>query len=449
MMKKILFQKGEPVLNYTDFRQNFSPFEVYEQLDRFRSFSRIHIAPHTNREPFFRVCLDYITETTDVKAKKPEEALDELLEKLNQSVPLEPGDKKLLAERKQRKECLTQEMAYINRYVTDEERQKDPLIVLKLLVICHLACITPEDTVLQRRPMTVGGQIFTDSLPDQDTILLTTSGAHRYSVFASSQLPEGASIRTVRMVSQVQGARIELYGGNDTTPLQTRTLHKNHFIYANVCMGQIIKLLPTIHIGSQDNDRIYLMYRRDMDQNIFSILSASRANGQATKPEPQFFNTDASAKTEIYSFAITGNNAYIYIYALSDGSRRIGYSIGYFNSLDSNRKRTLPQLTKLSDAVELCADANGLHILTGNGTVYCFDRNGRLAEEATGRVSLNDTDIPGVIDVAAIEPNACEVCTDGYAVATRLAVSNTVKYSFTDYDVSRTEEILAAIHHRR
>ena len=278
---KTLRINGTPILNFLDLQSQFSPSELYRQLEAFERFAAVHCVPlplqltslesgkryhakHLNKE-FWHGLLR--------RVDWPEEGscawdcLCTLTGQLLRSLEAEQEEALAAAQNTLREEQadagLEEKLSFIEHTAGTGQ---DPRKTVLMLAICELAEIDPRKTApgdwlvpegsVRSAFRAFAGDAGTEpvSFPYEQTAYLITGSLVKYWCYDSETLEPCAKIRTVRLEAkasenQYAVARVELYSEKTGRCVRNVMLKSGEFRYCSVSGGRIIRFLPAVSIS--------------------------------------------------------------------------------------------------------------------------------------------------------------------------------------------------------
>ena len=278
---------GTVVLNVLDLKNEFRPWSLYENLEEFTAFARVHCLPLLSKiegEDSCRkaVCfnkkfwMEILEEREDPQLWPAREAEVDLSQYVMDIVwakkralewekVVEIGkEKKEIWEQELKEEKIAEKLAFILKQAQLGKKPESLKTAVILLSLCELAEVDVFAQDFQRWDQKAGGagpvkeegrlkeiQIF----PEAETVTLKTSSQpYCFWYYSSSELPKGQKIKTVRIEVDFGGTpkeqvRIELYDMSTKSRVQTIVLGVGEYRDCNVADGKVIKFLPTLSIS--------------------------------------------------------------------------------------------------------------------------------------------------------------------------------------------------------
>lgn len=359
-MNRILRINGEAILNFTELKKVFSPWLVFDVLQDFIYFSKIHCLPLSDiispsdetEEPYIA---EYITKEFWLNILNFNEKTFE--------GPVKSYFKYLIynlignIEDKEKKEQLEKEIEDLKIYqkiahicLKGNLRDKDAYIVIILLAICELA---EEDALTMHFENTLNSSEGKDKilcLQASDILPLQASSTpYIYAYHDSDILKDGETIETVRIdaktgTNKYDKVRIQLYSEKSKKIISETILNSGESVYCNVAGGRIIKFLPTISLSDD------MCISRTGDGHI-NILSVDSDSWQLSVKEVSSFCTGTSKEGFIL---------------IQNGHINMSF---YKGSLDSSWATQLLLLNS-KKIVEVKKTENEILFLTNDGKTY-------------------------------------------------------------------------------
>lgn len=311
-MMKTLRINGKSILNFLNLQSQFSPSELYQQLEVFEGFAAVHCVPLplqlTSREGGKQYHAEYLNKefwhgllrcVDWPEGSSPWECACALMQRLLRPLEVEQEEalavareelEELQSDIKQQNQAIAQlqethqkEMAEALERLRNEQAdaelenklrfiertagvEQDCRKAMLLLAVCELAEIdprkttpddwrTPEDNSRNSSgtPVETAGEdpiLF----PYEQTAYLATGSQVKYWHHDSETLNPGAKIQTVRLEAkasenQYAVARVELYSEKTGRCVQSVVLSSGEFRYCTVSCGRVIRFLPAISIS--------------------------------------------------------------------------------------------------------------------------------------------------------------------------------------------------------
>ncbi len=356
-MKKLKIS-GRPILNFYDLHNNFSPYELFAQIDLFTEFAEVHCQPlqaHVLGKPVDFMSKDFWLKLLRLEDWPQAKSLDDLFTTIFYSIldideeDDDTGEGDKFSEREIANANIMNKLNYIA-----ENFGADFKNVIKILAICELA----EVDVMTIEPSTWknynadeknSGEII-DKISLKTTISLTPGArVYRFLYHDSEKLPEKATIRTVKIeaaksLNQFAEVKIEIYSERRHECLHNFTLKQGEYIYCNSADDKVIKILPS-YSRSED----FYLAREDYSKSEITVYPEGSESWK--------FNTD-----NVSSFAAgTKRDGFILV---QDG--RINHSF-YEPAKDYFIRLKLDMISL--PVVEAMINPDGYRILLSNGTV--------------------------------------------------------------------------------
>lgn len=285
-MKRILKSGGVGILNFTDLKNEFSLWQIYDSLEEFRRFAAVHCVPlhsmlYREGKGFYRA--RYLTKAfwlnvigtgtaADVKKNTGEEFLRALLRKRYISaMSSKETENALNTEYSDGK--IHEKIAHIAEQTGAEDIPEDKLRSILLLAICELSEKNVLDMQIERRGSREENAI--GSFPAEEILSLTARDEpYKYFYHDSDSLDEGEIIRTSRIkaapgVNRYKKVVIEIYYDGTDRLAEMISLKPEKYIWCNSAGGKIIKFLPSASIGGD-----LCMIRENLSEPDISIISA-------------------------------------------------------------------------------------------------------------------------------------------------------------------------------
>lgn len=411
-MYKTLKIHGEPILNFWDLTQEFSPIELYQQLESFVNFAAVHCLPiplqtidaktgekyntkyltkkfwltvlrrsnwtiKTNVQDTFREIIDETIKAQiniDEKTSDKEDLDEEQFKEISQVF-----EKELC-------ECkIYEKLKSIEKFYKDTEQQR---MVICLLVICELSEIdvlktednlwkesnqnsADNNSIAQEKAQGTGSDISLFTY-EKEAFLPTGNDIYRYWYHESDVLEPETKIHTVKIeakgsLNQYATLKIELYRETDKKCIQRITLKKGEWRYCNVANGKIIKFLPSISLS----DDLCLM-REQYSASAITVISRDAESWSVDADGTSCFS--AGSKSQGFLLVQNGKANYNFYKAAED----------YFTKLQLDMV-TLP-------VVEANITENGYRLLLEDGSVASNEKlcntSKRVSLTTIGRLPL-------------------------------------------------------------
>ena len=284
-MRRVLKVNNIPIWNLMDLQREFSPMAVYDRLQDFCSFARIHCVPLPQvlegKDPPGLYTAKYFTKSFwysiltrqewPESVTSPEECMDTLLhpvyeQKLGGSeenaLQAEEEKQKLLRERMDA--AISEKLNHIVESAGFTANAQDIRKAVILLAICQLAEVNPlkqsfrsaQPTAAPRSQLRPKAQsqpnpqmAITDFPFEETAVLAAAEEPYRYWYHEEPEPQKGSTIHTVCIKAQPgsrssQVVSIALFSQSTGQCIQEITLQKGEFRYCNVSSGKIIGFLP-------------------------------------------------------------------------------------------------------------------------------------------------------------------------------------------------------------
>lgn len=292
-MNRILKLNGQPVLNFADLQKEFSPLDIYAQLEAFDSFAAVHCVPlplqlfHTENGVQTRCRANYfdkafwqkvlrsaaLRETAPQQLEQKTDAADyfssfvqALYEnKIGITKPEDRSREPVEGEtiRAEMDGELADAKIYEKlKYICESGGLRGGFADMQKAVILLAICEISEQNALsvsfQSAPIEEASEEESGGImpfPYERTAPLTARNQpYRYWYYTSDSLAQGAHISTVRIEAKAgsnhyEKVVVELYHEQSCACVQKLELEIGEFRCCNVADGRIIKLLPSVSIS--------------------------------------------------------------------------------------------------------------------------------------------------------------------------------------------------------
>lgn len=294
VLKNRLKLNDIPVWNLLDLQRAFSPMELYDQLQEYVMFAKIHCcllvsklenAEHIRYEAEYltkEFWLDILLNEQWPPTADPEECLQFFLtkrwEELSEGVTREDERQELKAEALQEVSDaqIIEKLSYICRNGTIEDARQGVL----LLAICEIAEMDArEQRFAPRSAQAVAVQTGPELLWNQDVIELVADGTvYRFFYHDEESLQPQAQIRTVLFKALTGNNRydrvvIELYSERKGCCVETVQLKGGEYRHCNASNGRIIKFLPDISVENGCT-----LYRKRLSSPEITVTNSHRTH---------------------------------------------------------------------------------------------------------------------------------------------------------------------------
>ena len=273
-MMRALKTFDRPVLNFFDLHNDFSPIELFSQIDSFIDFAEVHCLPlqsHLrNKEGnlYPAVCLTKkfwlaILRRTEWSSNKT------LGEMFNEISGNDPDTRKEVEDAR-----IVEKLSFISR-----NSQQNSKNVILMLAIAELAEI--DSTKLEASQWNFSSEDITNSddeiqefnCGDGKVNLIASEHIYRYYYYDGEDLSENSAIVTVKIeakgsLNQFAKVKIELYSEALACCVLKLDLKQGEYVYCNVADGKIIKFLPNISI----NDEMCLL-RENYTNSLIKVFT--------------------------------------------------------------------------------------------------------------------------------------------------------------------------------
>lgn len=276
-MRKILKIHGKGILHILDLKREFDPWEIYNQLEVFCAFVRVHSLPLSLMIGHERAAIldkkfwyyvltgQYCGKAADEDAKKHEEIIsqsgdaqtclkaffDDLFyrETLMTRADIAAGKKSIGNVANEKLAMLDDEVRegrYIEKisHICQEIGTQDGSIqtAIKMLAICELA----EVDALSCSFRTANQSVISDFGAEKQLILKASSQPYQYWHYGDETLKEDEQIRTVKLTVSGKGnAVIELYSMENQECVERVMIEAGESRWLNAVGNRVIKFLPS------------------------------------------------------------------------------------------------------------------------------------------------------------------------------------------------------------
>ncbi len=292
-MRRVLKLNNIPIWNLMDLQREFSPMAVYDRLQDFCSFARIHCVPLPQvlegKDPPGLYTAKYFTKSfwysiltrqewpEDVAS--PEECVDTLLHPVyeqelggNEENALQAEEEKQKFLRERMDAAISEKLKHIVESAGFTSNARDIRKAVILLAICQLAEVNPlKQSFRSAQPSEVPAlvktaapssqarskaqsqpnpqMVITDFPFEKTAVLAAAEEPYRYWYHEEPEPQNGSIIHTVCIKAQPgsqssQVVSIALFSQSTGQCIQEITLQKGEFRYCNVSSGKIIGFLP-------------------------------------------------------------------------------------------------------------------------------------------------------------------------------------------------------------
>ena len=274
---------GTMILNVLDLKNEFRPWSLYENLEEFTAFARVHCLPLISRiggeEDFSQAVYFSKSLWIEILEKRdhPEfwpDRVAELKQYIIEVVQAESRETKgRTAAGEEKREILEWELKEgktaekLDFILKQAKLRKDPeswRTAMILLSLCELAEVDVFAQDFQRwdqkreeagTEKKDGGLKEIQMFPETEIVTLKTSSQpYCFWYYSGSELPKGQKIKTVRIEADFgentkEQVRIELYDCSTKERVQTVILEGGEYRDCNITGGKVIKFLPTLSIS--------------------------------------------------------------------------------------------------------------------------------------------------------------------------------------------------------